>query len=137
MQIHPQTIDAYNLLHEGTLALARAEQQGICVDVNYLEQQKELLTQQIADLESKFMRSKLYLHWQHSMKSKVNINSNAQLAAFLYKIKKIKPAKTTVTGQGATDEEALQQLNMPELNDLIQLFSLLILPELGKFSSFP
>ena len=121
MQIHPQTIDAYNLLHEGTLALARAEQQGICVDVNYLEQQKELLTQQIADLESKFMRSKLYLHWQHSMKSKVNINSNAQLAAFLYKIKKIKPAKTTVTGQGATDEEALQQLNMPELNDLIEV----------------
>jgi len=40
---------------------------------------------------------------------------------FLYSVKKLEPIKTTTSGKGSTDEEALLALNIPELNALIQI----------------
>jgi len=97
------TKDAYQLFHEGTLALARAERQGIRLDVNYCEKQKKLLTNKINRAYEKFKETKLYL------------DSNHQLGYILYHIMKIEPPKLTVSGKGATDEEALMQLDLPEL----------------------
>ena len=115
MQVNPKTFDAYNLLHNGVLAFSRAEQQGIRVDMDYVERKKAWLVRKMDKLEEEFKETKLFKHWQHSSKSKVNINSNAQLAYFLYNVKKIEPVKFTPTGQGATDDEAITQLNIPEL----------------------
>lgn len=120
MNIHPKTKYAYDLFHAGTLALSRAEQQGIRIDTEYCEKKKAHLTRKIDRMESIFKNTAFYRHWEHSM-GKVNINSNAQLSVYLYKIKKLKPAYTTTSGQGSTDEEALLQLNIPELNDLLQI----------------
>jgi DNA polymerase I-like protein with 3'-5' exonuclease and polymerase domains len=72
------------------------------------------------DLEEEFKETKFFKHWEHSTQGKVNINSGTQLAHFLYSTKKLKPAKLTETGRGSTDEEALEQLNIPELNILAQ-----------------
>jgi len=115
------TLRAYNLLHEGILALARAEQQGIRVDVDYLESKKKRLTKEINQLERAFYKSKFYKHWQHTSKNKINIYSNAQLSYFLYKVKKVKVEKETDSGQGATDEEALQRMGIPELDNLLRI----------------
>lgn len=120
--INPKTEQAYNLLHEGILALARAEQQGIRVDMSYVIKKKEHLTYRIQVLEEQFKETAFFKHWQHTVKGgKVNINSNSQLSHFLYNVKKLKPQKETFSGQGATDEEALQQLHLPELADLIEI----------------
>jgi DNA polymerase-1 len=109
-------------MHEGILALGRAEQAGFRIDVDYIELEKQKLQDRIIQLEYGFKNTKLYRHWEHVARDgKVNIYSNVQLAHFLYKTKKIKPVKLTETGQGATDEEALQQLNMPELEMLIEI----------------
>jgi len=116
-----RSIDAYKLMHEGTLALTRAEQQGIRVDLEYIAKKQAYLTAKITHLEKKFKLSKFYAHWEHSVKGKVNINSNNQLAHFLYNVKKITPEKFTVTGQGSTDDEALQMLNIEELNILLEM----------------
>lgn len=121
MNIHPQTKYAYNLLHDGTLAFARAEQQGIRIDMDYCEKKKAHLTRKIERMERLFKDTNFFKHWQHTMKSPVNINSNLQLSNFLYKIKKLKPAYETYSGQGSTDEDALLQLNIPELNDLLEI----------------
>ena len=40
----PATKEAYQLIHDGALALARAERQGIRVDLEYCEKQKKKLT---------------------------------------------------------------------------------------------
>lgn len=109
------------LLHDGILALARAEQQGIRVDVDYVEKKKAHLTRKIERLEERFKATKFYRHWAHSMKKEPNIHSNAQLATYLYKIKKIKIEKETASGQGATDDEALRQMDIPELHDLLTI----------------
>jgi len=121
MKIEPTSLEAYRLLHQGTLALARAERQGIRCDVEYIESAKKRLTKQIERLEQKFLSTKFYRHWEHTVKGKVNIYSDTQLRIFLYTIKKLKPLKTTETGKGSTDEEALLGLGIPELNNLLQI----------------
>ena len=120
MQVNPRTDEADTLFHEGTLALARAEMQGINLDIPYCERQKRLLTHKIDNLEEEFKQTTFFKHWEHSVKGVVNINSDTQLRHFLYDIKKYKIPKYTYSGQGATDSEALSQLNIPELDILAQ-----------------
>ncbi|MFW5700482.1 MAG: DNA polymerase [Cyclobacteriaceae bacterium] len=121
MNINPNTRDAYKLLHQGILALSRAEQQGFRVDIEYCERMKKELTNRINDLENEFYQTNFYKQWHHSFKGKVNIYSNPQLSAYLYKVKKIKPVKYTDTGLGSADEEALKDLNIPELNLILEM----------------
>lgn len=120
-EFHPNSEKAYRLLHDGILALGRAEQQGMRIDLDYSEKKEKHLTRKIAYLEAKFKKTKFYRHWQHTVSGTPNINSNYQLSVILYKVKKITPAKFTESGQGSTDEDALTQLNIPELNDLLQI----------------
>ena len=88
MNINPRTREAYKLFHDGILALSRAEQAGLRIDVDYIEKKKTFLTKKIEHLENKFKQTSFFRHWQHSMKGRVNINSNAQLSAFLYTVKR-------------------------------------------------
>lgn len=121
MKINPRTGEAYQLFHEGILAFARAEQQGFRVDLEYIEGKKQHLTRRMERLEQKFKVTNLFKHWEHSQRGKVNINSNAQLAHFLYEVKKLKVEKETISGQGSTDDESLKQLGLPELDLLLEL----------------
>jgi DNA polymerase-1 len=119
MKINPKSYEAYKLLHDGILAFSRAEQQGIRVDIDYVIEKKAWVTRRMDKLENAFKETNTYKHWAHAVKGKININSGTQLSHFLYNIKKIDPTKFTTTGKGATDEEALRQLDMPELNLLL------------------
>jgi DNA polymerase-1 len=107
---------------DGTLAFARAERQGIRIDVPYVQQKKEEITDKIEELENTIHTTSFYRRWQHSRSGKTpNIYSNQQLASYLYGVLKIDPVVITKSGKGATDEEALSQLNIPELNQLLQI----------------
>lgn len=121
IETKPNLLAAYKLFHEGTLAFGRAEQAGIRVDVNYCIKEDKRLSDVISELESKFYATKFYRHWAHAFTTKVNIYSGQQLSTYLYKIKKLEPAKTTASGQGGSDEESLTQLNIQELNDLLHI----------------
>lgn len=115
-------LNAHKLIHDGIQAFARAERQGIRVDLELAELTHKGLDTTIADLNQQFKKSKLFKHWQHSKgPGEVNIDSNFQLSHFLYKVKKLTPKKITPSGQGSVDEEALQALNIPELSDLLRL----------------
>ena len=121
MNINPKSLQAYRLLHHGIIALARAEQNGIRVDLDYVTKQKQEITARINQLETNFKNTNFYKRWEHSTKNAININSNPQLSHYLYNVRKIAPARITESGQGSTDEDALQQLNIPELNDLLEI----------------
>jgi len=121
IKLHPNTNQAYQLLHDGVLALARAERQGIRVDMDYLEKKKKHLTRKINYIEDKIIDTKFYRRWAHTTGGKPNMHSDAQLRTYLYKTLKLEPTKTTESGLGSTDEEALLGLNLPELVDLIQV----------------
>jgi len=121
MNIQPTSLDAYRLMHDGVLALARAERAGIRCDVNYIESTKIRLTRKIERLEKQLESSDFYKQWERSIRGKMNLYSDTQLRDFLYTTKKLTPIKTTVTGKGSTDEEALIGLGIPELNSLLQI----------------
>jgi len=121
MNIHPQSKEAYQLLHNGTLALARAERQGIRVDMDYIEKKKKELVLTIGELEEQFKKTDFFKKWQKSSKTKINIYSGSQLADYLYNTLNIKINKETKTGKGSTDEEALNQLKIPELDILLKI----------------
>lgn len=121
MRAKATTADAYELIHEGALALARAERAGIRIDIDYCEKKQEHLTRKIERLQQKLESTKLYRQWQHIYGDKTNIHSNHQLAKMLYGVMKIEPPKMTDRGDlGATDEEALEKLNVPGLDVIIQ-----------------
>jgi DNA polymerase-1 len=121
MIISPQTKEAYRLFHDGTLALARAEQQGIRVNMEYCEKKSDQLSHKIQRLEEQFYRTEFFKEWNKTTRSRINIHSNVQLGNFLYKVKKFTPANTTATGKGGTDEESLSQLGISELNLLLEI----------------
>jgi DNA polymerase I len=113
--------EAYQLLHQGTLALARAEQVGMGIDVEYCERKRKFLTRKIEHLESNVMESKFIQHWKHRFGAKFNLYSTWQLSKMLYEVKKISPTRLTPSGKGSTDDKALSDLNMPELNTLLEI----------------
>jgi len=121
MNFKATTADAYRLFHEGALALARAERQGIRIDVDYCNRKKKQLTRRIQHYQKKLEESELYTLWVSTFKGRTKISSNDQLSKILYGKMKIKPEKTTKTGQGSTDEEALRRLGMPELDLILQI----------------
>ena len=120
MNVNPHTQDAYDLFHKGTLAFARAEEQGIRVDVDYIQRKKYTLTRKIGRLEQEFKDTPFFQQWDKSTNTTVNINSGTQLKEFLYKVKGYKPKKFTKSGAGSTDAEALAQLKIPALEILAQ-----------------
>lgn len=111
---------AYALLHDGTLALARAERIGLRINIAHCKRYMKKLSRKITILEDKIHQTKLYRHWSKTAGGKINLNSETQLGHFLYNVKKLKPAKLTTTGKGSTDEEALKMLKIPDLDLIIQ-----------------
>src|SRR5512135_1384502 len=117
----PTRRDALELLQNGILAFARAEQAGMRVDLEYCTNTQERLAKKINILERNFKESNFYRHWHHHFGAKTNIDSGWQLSEILYKVRKIEPAKLTDSGRGATDEEAIARLGIPELEPLVEI----------------
>lgn len=113
-------ISAYKLLHQGTLALSRAEQQGIRVDVELCQHEINRLERRINQFDRRFRRSDLAKEWGKTFKSKTNYTSDHQLRTVLYDVLNIKPTKMTEGGKGSTDEEALRQIGITELDYLLR-----------------
>lgn len=122
MELNPRSNEAYKLLHNGTLALTRAERQGIRVDLDYVAKKRASLDELIAGKFETLQSSRFYRAWKHYRGGKaINIDSPQQLQSYLYKHLKKIPPKTTESGQGSTDDEALRDLNIPELNLILDI----------------
>lgn len=122
MTTYPNSNEAYQLFHDGILALSRAEMQGFRVDVEYVKRKLEFLSgKKTQHIEQKFKESNFYKDWEKSEKGKININSPIQLSNYLYKVKGYKASKFTNGGEnGSTDDESLKQLGIPELDMLFE-----------------
>jgi len=121
MKVEANTPAAYELIHKGALALARAERAGIRIDIPYCQQQKKVLTKQVTELTKQVTESKFYHRWRHIYGDKTNIDSNNQLSHILYKVMKIEAPKQTESGQGSTDEDTLSQIDIPELKIILEI----------------
>ena len=111
--------DAYQLLHDGKLALARAERQGIRVDVDYCEAESERLKNDINVLGSKLRGSPLGEIWGNQYGSSLNYDSSTQLAGVLKAMGK-KGLGLTDKGNVKLDESALRGLDIPDIDLLLR-----------------
>jgi DNA polymerase-1 len=120
IDINPQTQQAYQLFHDGILALSRAEKQGIRVDMRYLKRKQKQLTNRIEKNDEKFKKTDLYKAWKKKYGANINLNSDPQLGEVLYNVLNYTPYKTTKTGRGKVDKEALEYLEIEALDILLE-----------------
>lgn len=120
MKYHPKITQAYHLIHEGTLALSQIEYNGIRVDLEKIQGYQLRLQRRIDNLENQLKQTNFYKRWNHITKN-INLNSNPQLAHYLFDVLKLKTERLTESGQYSTDEESLKALNIPELNLILEI----------------
>ena len=122
MKAVPTTKEAYQLLHDGVLALSDAEQAGMCIDIPYcLRQQKQIRKEQ-QELEAKFWTTELGQIWKSWAKNNHKtpaLGGDQLIEVFTHAGVKI--AKTTDAGKMSTDEESVKETKIPGAEDLIQL----------------
>ena len=109
-KMKPTLSDAYELFHDGILALADIEVTGIRVDVPYLRQQIDLLSKQIDDQERIIWKSPEAKEWKKRYGPKTNIDSTTQLSDLLFKTLRYKPVNATGAGHASSDDESLQSI---------------------------
>ena len=119
--LNPETKDAYKLLHDGALALARCEAHGLRVDLKYIKKQQKVLSKKISSLEAEFRSTDFYKEWEKKAKGKINIYSGKQLSKFIYDDLKYPVEKRTDKGTPSTDSEALQNLGISGLEPLFKI----------------
>lgn len=115
--------EAYNLLHDGTLALSKVEQNGICVNEDYYNSlsTKEgagKLDIKIAGLEKDLNKGKEAQRFLKETGRKLNKDSNKDLGTLLYDILKL-PKILTEKGNYSTDKEALLKVKSPFVEKLL------------------
>ena len=114
-------LDAYTLFHHGSLALQRAEQAGLRVDIEYCERMNKELTEEISKLKAKFEKSELWALWSKKYMGKAKLESNPQLETILYKDLAITPPTKTKKGRGSTTEATLQKIDVPGLDLILEM----------------
>ena len=119
--LNPDTKEACKLLHEGTLALARCESHGLRVDVKYIHKQQKLLKKKIEGLEGEFKATEFYKKWKKFVQAEPNIYSNKQLGDYIFNELGHKVEKLTTKGNASTDNEALQDLDIKDLEPLMAI----------------
>ena len=121
MKVKATTLDAYKLLHQGTLVMAEMEHNGIRVDTKYVKHIKKKIQKRIEYLTNELKQDKIYKRWKRTYGSKTKIGSRSQLADILFNIMGM-PCETKTSGgtRQSADEEALEDLNIPFIKKYLQ-----------------
>lgn len=119
--LHPDTREAYKLLHDGGLALTRCEQQGLRVDIKYIHKQQKVLSKKIESLEAEFTKTNFYKEWKKSATGKLNIYSDKQISEFIYGKLKHKVEVFTDKGNPSVAIETLQDLGISDLSSYLKI----------------
>ncbi len=121
MLLTPKTYSHYNLMHEGILALGRAERTGMSIDMDYCRKMDRHLDRQIIHNTKVIEASDLALQWRKRFGTKTNYGSDPQLTTLLYDVMGLKANSFTDKGTPSVGEDALKSLHIPELDTLIEL----------------
>lgn len=124
MQVKPATPEAYCLFHEGSIALARVEANGIRIDIKYLEQQLSETASTISKFEKQLQKDDVWKAWQKKFREKANLHSHYQLGVVLFDVLGHKAKEKTKKFRAKTDESVLQSLNLPFVSKYLQLMKL-------------
>ena len=122
MKIQATTKDAYKLLHEGTLAMAELEANGIRVDMKYTKDIQKKITKQIKHLTEQIKSDEIYKAWKKKYSIKTNLQSRAQLADVLFNVMKF-PNEGIAVGKTrlSANAEALEDVKIPFVKRYVEI----------------
>lgn len=115
MALQPASQMAYRLLHEGTLALADIEANGIRIDVEYLNSALASTGERIKELRRELRTDPVYEKWRRAFGDKMNLEAPDQLRHILYETLEF-PVKVRTDKQlPSVNESALEGIDLPFL----------------------
>lgn len=121
----PTTQYAYRLFHEGTLALADVEYNGIRIDTDESKRTHKRIRREIAALEKKMDDHKAVRIWKDLFKKRFKYGSDHQLEEVLFGERGLglEPLRFTDKGRASTDAETLKKVECDQnfVTDLIHL----------------
>ena len=116
----PTLPEAYEFFHEGTEALSIMEENGIRIDLDYLDGAIKKTEREIREKERRLEESPIFKKWKNRFGKRMNLDSTQQLAAVLEKDMGYKPKSEddlTFTGKLKTDEYTLRHVDNPFMPD--------------------
>lgn len=118
------TPEAYDLLHDGQVALSTIEGNGIRVDKGYLDATISTMEARIADLDRGLKEDSLWVTWKKAFGNKANADSREQLGVIVFDKLGYESKDQTATGRAKTDKVALERVDIPFVKDFLQVESL-------------
>lgn len=114
-------MDAYQLMHEGAIALAEVQSNGIRVDMAYLKEKRKSTAHQIKKIKAVLEECKEVRKWKKLYGREFNLDSNDQLADILYNHLGYEAVGETASGNAAVDKKALERIDLPMVKQLLLL----------------
>ena len=111
---------AYQLIHNGALALANVEANGLRVDTDFLNNTLETTKARLTTMRAKLRDSKIYSRWRKQFGSKTNLGSREQLAEILFNQMGYDPPELTNSGRFKSDEAALETVDHPFVRNYLK-----------------
>jgi len=122
MKIKATTLDAYKLLHDGSLVMAEMERNGIHIDVAYVEKIQKDIQARVDYLTERLKSYKIYKKWYDSYRGRMKLSSRTQLADILFNIMKIPTTEQTKSEtRYKADEYVLEGLDLPFVRKYLQI----------------
>lgn len=108
------TSEAYSLLHEGSIALAEVESNGMRVDVGYIDRMMKKTRKRIDRIVNEELEpSEVVKLWRKTYGRATTLGSDTQLAHVLFDLMQFPVPRQTDSGRSSTDEEALEAIDHP------------------------
>jgi DNA polymerase-1 len=117
----PITDQAYQLLHQGVIALSQVENNGMRIDTEYLNKAIKHSEHQIARITQRMQKDKIYKKWKRNYGPETNIDSREQLGTILFEVLDYPCDHRTETGRPSTNNSVLSEIRLNFVQDFIRL----------------
>lgn len=120
--LKPITKEAYRLFHDGSLAFAQMEANGLRIDVDYLTKTITRMEKKIVSLEEVMKQDQVYKSWKKEYGSKTNMGSDEQLAHIVYDVLGFECKQfTEKSKKRSVDKNALARIDHPFVQNRLKL----------------
>jgi DNA polymerase-1 len=117
----PASLEAYRLLHEGTLALAEVEGHGIRIDVEYLDRTLIEVEARIKEMKRELRSDAVYTKWRRVFGSKTSLTAPDQLRHMAYEVLGATVKYYTDSNKPSVKASALQEMNNPFISKVLEI----------------
>lgn len=113
---------AYQLLHQGALALSRMEANGLRIDVEYLDRVTAETEAEVAALTARLRGDPVYERWRRRFGRKMSLGNHEQLARVLFdEMGYENRGFTEKAGKYKADESSFAHVDLPFVRDYFRV----------------